>query len=148
MTIRPLAVLAAAAALAAPATAPAADRPEWTDCKITSAPKRFSMQKAFTRGIPVTFTCRTDVEMFLPLRIDDPNVRLSDERRNQAIGATKDREVKAGAKESVRVKVAPGWPRQVMRRHAKVRVLLDIAADRGDGMFSNSDYGRYITLVR
>ena len=48
--------LVAALALAAPATA-SADRPEWTDCKLTEVPKRFSMEKAFSKGIPVTFEC-------------------------------------------------------------------------------------------
>src|SRR5688572_29067361 len=74
--------LAAALALAAPATA-AADRPEWTDCTFDSLPRTVSMQKAFTTGIPAAFTCKSAEKAFLPVRISDPKVRLTSDQKLQ-----------------------------------------------------------------
>jgi hypothetical protein len=148
---RPALLLAAVVALAAPATAAAKPRPEWTDCKLTSVPKRFSMQKAFTQGIPVTFVCSRDVDAFVPARIDDRLVErsLSDDQEMQSVvDSDFMKGVKAGEPQRIRLRVSKGWPRRVMKRHASVRLLVDMAADRGDGMYSNSDFGKHVTLVR
>lgn len=140
-----LLALAVVAASASPASA--APRPEWTDCKITSLPKRFPMQKAFSVGIPASFVCETAEKAFLPVRIDDPKVRLKEDQEYMAI-AGDFMDVEPGVVTKTRLKIAKGWPRRVLRRHARVRLLVDMAADLGNGMRSNSDYGRYVTVVR
>ena len=143
--------LTAVAVLALPGVAGAADRPEWTDCKLDKVPKRVSKAKVLRRGLPVTVTCRTAVTFFVPIRIDDPRVRLDGDKRNSDIGLMPFSPSDAGQTHKLRIKIAKGWPRRAIRSRRSVRLLVDIAASRDPegrrGMFSNSDYGRYVTLV-
>jgi hypothetical protein len=74
-------------------------------------------------------------------------VRLTGDRGYVAV-AGDFMDVEPGVQRTTRLKIDKGWPRKVLKQHARVRVLVDMAADLGDGMYSHSKYGRYVTLVR
>jgi hypothetical protein len=105
------------------------------------------MKKAFRVGIPASVVCKTAEKAFLPVRINDPRVRLSDDQQYMAI-AGDFLDVEPGVEESTRLKIAKGWPRRVIKRHPRVRLMVDVAADLGNGMRSHTDYASYVTLVR
>src|SRR5687768_1500049 len=107
---RSVLLLATALTLAAPATA-SADRPEWTDCTFDSLPKKVSMQKAFTTGIPAEFTCKSAEKAFLPVRIADRKVRLTGDQKLQAV-AGDFMDVEPGVRQRTSLRIAKGWPRQ------------------------------------
>ncbi len=114
--------------LAVPGAAGAADRPEWTDCKLDKVPKQISRGKLLRQGLPVTVTCRTAVTFFVPIRIDDPRVKLDGDARNSDIGTMRFSPSEAGQTHRLRIKIAKGWPRRAIRSRRRVRVL---AASRG-----------------
>lgn len=154
-------ILTAAAIVAAPSTASASasasasakERPEWSDCAITSLPKRYPMQKALRSGIPITYTCRTAVSVFIPVRFDDRRINgwLTSDEALTAIGMAPDRDVAAGETVRSTIRIGKGWPRRVLRRVTTARLLVDIAVKRHDqrsGHFSHPRNHRLMTLHR
>jgi hypothetical protein len=147
--------LAAAVALAAPvAAADAKKRPEHTACTLSGVPKQMPMEKALRKGIPATYTCHVAASPLVTVMWWDNNVRVSAEERNASIahshGAPPIPEVPAGTTKSIRLKILPG-DRKIVRRYARVRLLVDIAASLSGEMgpfYSASEYGKRITLLR
>lgn len=143
--------LIALLALALPAAASAKERPEWTACTLSDVPKRMSMSEAFTKGIPATYTCHVAAHPLVTVMIADPKVKLSSEDKLACIAWTSPPpipEVPAGTTKRIRMKVQP-WPRKAMRRHRRVRVIVEaspsLTSDKGP-FYSSSKYGKYVVL--
>jgi hypothetical protein len=152
-------ILTAAAIAAAPSTASASasasakERPEWSDCSITSLPKRYPMRKALRSGIPITYACRTAVNVLIPVRFNDRHINgfLTSDESLTAIGMAPDRDVAAGETVRTTIRIGQGWPRRVLRRVTKARLLVDIAVKRHgtrSGHFSHPRNHRFVTLRR
>jgi hypothetical protein len=141
---RRLLPLAAALALAAPATASAAERPEWTACSLSGVPKRMSMQKAFTKGIPATVTCHVDANPLVTAAFEDKRTSIAHS------SAPPVPQVAAGTTRRFHLKLYPKLRAKTFR-HARVRVLVEISAslsgERGP-FYGAPAYSRHVTLVR
>ena len=149
-----LAAVAAVALPASAATGAGVKRPEHTACTLSGVPKRMPMQEAFRDGIPATFTCHVAASPLVGVTWADAAVEVPAEERNAAIahshGAPPVPRVEAGTTRSIRLRI-PLRDRRRMRGHARVRLLVEIAASlRGEmgPFYGASRFGRPITLVR